>query len=349
GEGKSLNGPGDGKTGADGRFSFPNATPGEWRITVVPPRGAGTFIQPPEMPVVGGTRDAIVRVQRLPEARARVLVDVVDAETGQPLDARDAYFFRAAHNWDGMPSPPEAKIERGRVVVDPVQPGDYVLWIGIEDRPQQLVRVHVDRDATRAAATVRVRRGVTLTGRVRAPEGFDGWPVGVSIEPVGRVPMPTRWDFATLTTYGRAEADADGAFRIEGRTATQYRVRVEKEGWLGETTVDASEGDVSIDLEIRRGTIVRFRGSDPIEIAYARVEGSMDGGPWTTISQIGVGEDHLIDDTETMTPGAWRWRVTFRKSFMSNDVVDAAEPQSGELLLEAGKDVEIVIPVVVRR
>jgi hypothetical protein len=33
----------------------------------------------------------------------------------------------------------------------------------------------------------------------------------------------------------------------------------------------------------------------------------------------------------------------------ANDVVDVAEPQSGELLLEAGKDVDLVIPVVPKK
>jgi len=346
---KCLNLPGPGGTDAEGRFAFADATPGEWMLTVVPPVAADGCVQPPDKIVVGGTRDVVVRVERLPPGRARVVVDVVDAASGKPVDVDDVCLYDDHSVRGQRVALPKPQIERGRVTVTPLRPGDYALWLRIADRPYHLVQIHVVEDATDVGATCRVRQGSTITGRVRMPPEFAGKPVKVFYGPRDTRTVPGGGSWRPITSQGRVEVAADGTFRIEGVTPAPFRLEVRERGWLGDAVADASAGDASVDLDVRRGTVVTFRSAESFERLVSWIEGSLDGGPWFHISQDLTEKGARLEAANTLAPGLLRWRATFRASFYSNDVVDAAAPQQGEMTLVAGKDVEIVVPLVPRR
>jgi protocatechuate 3,4-dioxygenase beta subunit len=346
---KCLNLAGQQGTSADGRFAFPDATPGEWMLTVVPPVAADGCVQPPDKLVVGGTRDVVVRVERLPPGRGRVVVEVVDAASGKPVDVDDVCLYDNHADRSQRVALPKPTIDRGRVTVTPLRPGDYSLWFRIADRPYQLVQIHVADDATDVGATCRVRQGSTITGRVRMPPEFAGKPVKVIYAPRDTRTVPGGGSWRPITSQGRVEVAADGTFRIEGVTPTQFRLEVRERGWLGDAVADASAGDAAVDLDVRRGTVVTFRSAESFGRLVSWIEGSLDGGPWFHVSQDLTEKGARLESANTLATGLLRWRAIFRATFYSNDVVDAAAPQQGEVTLVAGKDVEIVVPVVANK
>jgi RNA polymerase sigma-70 factor (ECF subfamily) len=341
-----INLPGVGGTDAEGRFAFPDATPGEWMLTVVPRDAADGCVQPPDKLVVGGTHDVVVRVERLPPGRARVVVDVVDAMSGKAVDVDDACVYDDHAVRGQNVALPKPQIDRGRVTVTPLRPGDYSLWLRIADHPHQVVQIHVAEDATDVGATCRVRQGSTITGRVRMPPEFAGKPVKVVYMPRDTRTVPGGGSWRPITSQGRVEVAADGTFRIEGVTPTQIRLEVRERGWLGDAVVDASAGDAVVTIDVRRGAVVTFRSGESLERLVSWIEGSLDGGPWFHISQDVTEKGARLESANTLAPGLLRWRAVFRASFYSNDVADAAAPQQGEVTLVAGKDVEIVVPLV---
>ncbi len=343
---RGLNLRGQGKTGADGRFAFADATVGPWMLRAVPPSDGSLWVDPPDVAVVGAPRALLVRLERLTEASAEVVVDLVEAD-GSAVDALEAELrLDGARDTRTLRVDANPRVEHGRVVIDRIAAGDYALWIRVDARPVQLVRLHLDPDQPSVRRRHVVRHAVTLAGTVRSAE--DGLPAGLHVRcvPVGRPRMPGGGPWNPREAYTGATAAPDGTFRIDGLTATAYELEVRDRGWIGQATLDASGGDASATIDVHRGAVLRVRGSGPVAAEVVYVETSSGGGPWTQLAQIGVRDDGTFSTEQTMEAGTLRWRAVFRRSLMSNDAADAAQPQEGEVRLEVGKDAEIAIPIV---
>lgn len=342
---------GDGRSDADGRFEFPDATEGDWALVVFP-GGGGRWVVPPWKAVRGGDADVVVRLERLPEGRATVVVTVVNAESGAPADVDGAMLVDAGppSGRQVMGASRQPRVEHGRVTIDRVEPGNHVLWLRVADRPHQLVRIRVADGETAVRVTCRVRRGSSLTGRVRLPEGVTGTSVHVEYALADGQLSAGGPGWGAATAAGLVKAAADGTFRIDGVTPAAYRLTAHLAGWLGDAVVDATDGDAAGDIDLTRGAVVEVAipGGMP-GVAMMRVEASLNGAAWTTLTTAGLVPDRPFTVPKTLPPGRLLWRATFRASLNPFDPLDAAEPQSGELVLEPGKDVEIVVPVVPKK
>lgn len=342
---------GDGKSDADGRFEFPDATEGEWAL-VVHPFGGGTWVVPPWKAVRGGDADVVMRLERVPEGRATVVVTVIDTEAGALVDV-DGAMLVAAGPPSGrqiMGALPQPRVEHGRVTIERVAPGAHCLWLHVADRPQQFVRFRVADGETDVRATCRVRRGSVLTGRVRLPEGVTGTSVGIEYALADGQLSAGGPGWGAMTAAGFAKVAADGTFRIEGVTPAAYRLTANVDGWLGDVVVDATDGDAEGVVELTRGAVVKIPvPGGAAGIGGMRIEASLNGGAWTELVRAGLVPDRPFTVTKTLTSGTLRWRATFRATSNFMDPIDAAEPQSGEVVLEAGKEVEIAVAVVPRR
>ena len=342
---------GDGKSDADGRFEFPDATEGDWAL-VVSPYGGGLWVVPPWKAVRGGDADVIVCLQRVPEGRATVVVTVLDAEAGVLVDVDGAMLVDS-----GPPSGrqiigalPQPRIEHGRVTFERVAPGDHCVWLRVADRPHQLVRFRVADGETDVRATCRVRRGSALTGRVRLPEGVTAKSVGLEYALADGQLSAGGPGWGGVTAAGWAQVASDGTFRIERVTPAAYRLTANVPGWLGDVVIDATDGDAEGVVELTRGVVVKVAiPGGSAGVGGMLVEASLSGGAWTELVRAGLVPDRPFTVTKTLTPGTLRWRATLRATPNFMDPLDAAEPQQGELLLEPGKDVDLVIPVVPKR
>jgi hypothetical protein len=245
---------------------------------------------------------------------------------------------------------PQPRIEHGRVTFERVAPGAHCVWLRVADRPHQLVRFQVADGETDVRATCRVRRGSVLTGRVRLPEGVTDTSVGIEYALADGQLSAGGMTWGAITAAGFAKVAADGTFRIEGVTPAEYRLTANVSGWLGDVVVDATDGDAEGVIELTRGVAVKVAipgGADGV--GGMLVETSLNGRAWTELARAGLVPDRPFTVTRTLTPGTLRWRATFRATTNFMDPIDAAEPQSGEVVLEAGKDVEIIVPVVARK
>jgi hypothetical protein len=235
------------------------------------------------------------------------------------------------------------RAEHGRVVAEHVHPGDYVLWVRVADRPRQLVRFRVTDGDTDVRATLRVRRAVAISGRVVLPAGVAAADVRVEYAPAGDPPNPGDPGWETSTATGTAPVGADGAFRLEGLTPTVYRFEVKTGTWLGEATADASQSDAETEIRLERATLVRFRGTAADGTLSIPLTVSLDDGPWTSLTTIGLAGDMTFVRDYTLRPGRMRWRATFRRSYNPRDPFESAAPQEGEVVIEAGKETDVVV------
>lgn len=342
---------GDGKSDADGRFEFPDATEGDWALVVFP-GGGGLWVVPPWKAVRGGDADVVVRLERVPEGRATVVLTVTDAESGAPADVDGAMLVDAGPPGGRriLGALPQARIERGRVTFERVAPGTHCVWLRVADRPHQLVRLRVADGETDVRATCRVHRGATIVGRVILPTGVTDARPGLEYELAGGDLSPGGPGWGMPTAQGTVRIAADGTFRIDGVTPAAYRLTANVSGWVGGVVVDATDGAAQGVVELTRGAVVALRLPLAAEGALAmRVEVSAAAGPWTEFVRAPLGAGNPMTVSRTLAPGTLRWRAAFRGSLNFEDPIEPAEPQSGELLLEAGKDVEIVVPVVPKK
>jgi hypothetical protein len=245
---------------------------------------------------------------------------------------------------------PQPRIEHGRVTIERVAPGAHCLWIRVADRPHQMVRFRVADGETDVRVTCRVRRGSTITGRMRLPEGVTDPRPGLEYALADGQLSVGGPGWGAMTAAGWARVAADGTFRIEGVTPAAYRLTAQVGGWLGDVVVDASEGDAAGVIELTRGAVVKIQvPGGSANVGAMRIEASLNGGAWTELTRAGLVPDHPFTVTKTLAPGTLRWRATFRATPNFMDPLDAAEPQEGEVVLEAGKETEIAVPVVPRR
>ncbi len=203
----------------DGAFRFRSIPPGRYRLRVLPPGR-------PEV----GTADLVADVRAGDAATIDIVVPrgacvagrVTDEETGEPI-----------------PGALVSTLRRDQEPVITDDQGRFALW-GVERssfRFQQLgVRADgyapLGRQLTRAAFTagvfdVKLKRGVTIRGRVLGP---DGEPVvGARVSTASSLLGP--WAESARHRYPPALTDADGRFEwVTGKTEKERRIYAVKDG-----------------------------------------------------------------------------------------------------------------------
>lgn len=216
---------------ADAWISAPSAGSGRTRVASEPAEPAPPVSVPTPTPDVFG--------------------EVVDAATGEPLDAFTVVLAPVLT----IPRPREPRSEsftaaRGRFAIDEVRKGDYVVWVGARGRAyfaSSVVELGDQPFEVRAELGV----GATLTGRVL--DRATGLPIaGASVISESDVPasmIELHLDAKYESWIAIERTDGGGHFVLEHLRTAAPRLRVTAPGfapaWLA---CDGSTGDVELSL-----------------------------------------------------------------------------------------------------
>ena len=337
-------------TGDDGRFSFPGTTSGTWTLRHNPPPPYDLWRSEEHQSLVhGGDREIVVVLHRLAQGKARLVVTIVDGESGALLSADEAMLLPETRGDEPIRSADARKdIGVGTVTFDRMRPGRYRVWVNVPGRGAFAAGVEVVDSQTEVTARVVVGRPGKLRGRLDPPATGPTGIRWVSITQPGDWTSPSWAGYRTKSAIGGETVTADGTFTFESIAAGRYRLWTEQDGWLGEGFADVpSGGEATVVVTFVRGGVVSFRLTGPSPSQSVQWDVAEGTGPWRCVMRMGGIKGQAYREDATLRPGRYRWRVTFpADSFVSART--AAETQEGELVVVAGETVVVDVPVVAR-
>ncbi len=334
-------------TEADGRFAFSNATAGDWSLIVNSPPPFDEWVFDPRADVRGGDRSVLVVLKHLPPGRARLVADVVDAETGEALDPVEAMVYGVERPKPGEPHRyATPKFEPGRVTADRLRPGRWLVWVRVTNQMAAGTEFDVgDRD-TEIRARNEVGHPGSLTGRVVSDEVESledllvYWSYQSSSHPI--------WYFANQPSPGKTQPD--GSFRIADLVPGRYRLSVCMRGVVGEGEAEVpSGGNGQVEIRIHRGGWLLFRGGPPPANAFVEVLIAEGDEPLKLRMSFQSPDGEPLSRGDTVHAGRVRWKVRFREDNYQENERECAEPAEGEDTVAPGESVEINVPIVPKK
>ncbi|MFN0006965.1 MAG: carboxypeptidase regulatory-like domain-containing protein [Planctomycetota bacterium] len=348
-----------GQTGADGAFRFDDATSGSWTLSIQPPEPLSDWLSPNTMLEVKGGDDALdVVMGRARNEGARVVAEIVDAASGEPLDPMAAEMWPQGR-WpeDSRRTLPALVRGAGRVTADPVDPGSWRLWVRVEGRATAFADFKIDPGQRVANVRVPVGREASLVGRVLFDEDvpFREIVIDAQVGDSGVAPSGPEWSAAGASvTKAELPIAPDGTFRLDRATPGNWLLNVRANGVLGHGKVDVpSGGEGRGELRPIAGGLLAFRGNDVAPKGGLRVElriAEGESGNDTYVRQIEVAEGAFFEHEATVWAGAVRWNLVFRAMddplWKRSDGL--AQPQGGSMRVAAGEVARIPVPIVLR-
>ncbi len=338
-------------TGPDGKFSFPDATAGEWDLRVLTPEPHDEWRGPQEMTLVrGGDRDVVVALRHVEPGKARVVAQVVDADTGAPLSPDEAQLIPARQEdrdlWNG-----HGKIElaSGSLSAGRVRAGAWKLWVRIPGRPAAFVSLDVAEGQVEVPVRVAVGRPGTLRGRLELGDVGIEMPTWVSLGHEGVWCTPEWAGYRTEKAIGGERVGPDGTFEFPRVAPGRYRLWIDTQGCLGEGFAEVlSGGEATAVVTFTKGAVVSFTLTAPSPTPIVNFEMARGDGPWQTVMRFGGQKGKTPTFDRTLKPGAYRWRVTFPAEAWHGSQRLAAEPAQGEVTVAAGETAVVDVPVVAK-
>jgi hypothetical protein len=337
-------------TGPDGRFSFPDATAGQWTLRRMPPAPYDQWAYDDGQTVVrGGDRDIVLVMRRLPAGKATLTATLVDADTGAPVSAQEAMLIPSVQDDEPIRTPdPKTGMGDGTVTLPRLRPGRYRLWVRVPDRGPGVATVDVAEGQTEVAVRVRVGESGTLRGRVELGDAGIAMP---------RMLVPESTEDWTSPQWSRSQADGlqggarvqpDGTFALRNVVPGRYRVWIDQDGWMGEGFADVpARGEGTAVVTFTRVGKIDFRLAAPSPSSTVQYEVAEGDGPWRVVMRFGGLKGKAAHYAATIRPGRWRWRVTFPAQNLSVSPA-AAETAEGEVTVVAGETATVDVPVVAK-
>jgi len=217
-----------------GRFLFADTTAGSFtvRFTALPGR-LSDWVLPLDLKVQGGDTGAEVVLLRASPGRSDVAVELIDADSGEPLDADSICCQGLILTELGQLSGEERpwrfiKREAGRLRGE-MPPGEWTFWARVPGRPLSGLQVEVKPGERTRRATLRIGRGATITGRV---EGLDLTAEGsvISIEPADLSHPPIHWAGADPWRCDHQDPPVGSDFCFDNLPVGRFRLKVSSEG-----------------------------------------------------------------------------------------------------------------------
>jgi len=327
-----------GGTDENGRFRIEGVMPGIGSLSVSPPRGfrsvASRFMN-------AGVPDVEVRLVTETPARARVIADVVEADTRQPADVAQAFLYPM----DYGNSCPACSCAVGTAKAEGLHLGRWSISIGTLNGS----RVHREFEVIDPDEEVRLH---LETAPCASIDGHlarsDGQPIPPDRRPMVFVRAGTNFsddgghsvdlDGRTCTdVYGPcARVDADGSFRIEGITPrTPIRLYSREPESIGEAVVVLEPGEKRrIEIVTSPGAELSFRIAERMAAGRFRLEVAREDGRFGLLTQDDAVRDGEIWMKEFFAPGHLRWRVTH---VSEEEEVPAPRTVEGDLEVVAGR------------
>jgi len=211
---------------ADGTFVNEDLPEGEWELVVWDVLGvdSGSLHLSEEVRAVSGAEDVLLVVDLGDRAEGRLVAELVDADSGVPLDALSA----GLHLPDREPGRkvPQARISAGRVAAEKLEPGRYQLWVRIQDHALAMTSFEIAAGGSEVHLRVPVGRPGGLRGTIVPNEGRDlssARLVAVFLTEIG--PMdPRRLHPGLSPQLGIGSADESGNFALQDLSPGRWRI-----------------------------------------------------------------------------------------------------------------------------
>lgn len=347
-----------GRTGEDGTFRFDDATEGEWMLQVQPPEPVSDWLSAYTMlDVKGGDAALEVVLDRARNEGARVVAEIVDAVSGEPLDPAVVALWPVGAWPEGSRRalPPTVR-GAGRAVAETVDPGSWRMWVRVEGRASAFADLEVEDGQREVRVRVEVGAMAALSGRVLFDERIPFRPVVVTAQ-VGTSGAPSgpEWSGAGASVIAaELPIEPDGSFHLDRATPGEWMVSIRTGGVLGFGKIEVPSGGVGHgDLRPISGGLLLFRANDAAPKGGMRVElhvGEGDSGNDTYVRHVTVEEGAIFEHEATVWAGDVRWSLVFRAvdEPLWKPTEGLALPQSGSLRVAPGDVARIPVQVVLR-
>lgn len=304
-------------TGADGRFSFTNSDAGEWKVHLDAPKtdlasSANQIVQ-------GGDQQLELVMYRVEPGRATVIADLVDLETGKPVDASTASLWRDVKYANGETiDSVQPVLSAGRIVARGVGAGKWTLIV----KAQGFGEVRRPIEVSPTDEELRIRVEIGRPGVIVAKIVLDDLPAGARPE---RFAIFTwnespRWVTApgkpapkATRGFGAAEAANDWTCRFEDvRPNVPIRFWVEgygREDLYDERIVSVGFGEEKT-IELRpvvRGTATFT--TPPTLSGHVDLHIAGDDGGWHHVASWELQRGKNWSHPQARRPGPFRWRA----------------------------------------
>jgi len=328
-------------TDASGRFDVADASESDWALRVQPPEPYDEW-RTSDRPLVvkGGGPDLLITLERRAPGRARLVAEVFDAATGEALDPHDvelAIVEAGRTRWAGTLQ------DRGVVTAERLRAGTWLLSVADRFGRRACRDFTVSEDDDEVRLRIEIADAGSLEGRV---EGVST-AAGPRARAVLRGPS-FAFDPETLrgVRFGAATVGRDGSFRIANLVPGDYLVVIEGGGVAGAAEAVVLAGEATrVTVAAERSARVEFRTAPFSAETWVGLDVTRPDG-----TALPATAGHAVDAGQPLSagfdvrPGRLAWTCRFAMADLTGR--DAAAPQSGEVVVEAGETVEVVVPVV---
>lgn len=267
------------RTDEGGRFEFVNATTGPWDLEVSSISDLAAFEMPEPTSVRGGQRDLEIVLRRHPPGRTRLVLDLVERATGQPLDAVESRLHPARPMRARFWTPPLERAH-GQLHADGVRPGDWLVDLKLADGRRVRRQVSIRAGDPEVRLRVEVGQPGVVLGRVHfegvAPEQQpETLHLHVFPNPDGRWMLSpgVRAPHAT-EGYARVERDGPHTFRFEDFPAgKEISIRVgNRHDVFGEAWCTVrDDGPTEVNLRLQPWAEITFEAASALRSGQAFV------------------------------------------------------------------------------
>lgn len=313
------------RSGDDGRFTFEDAKPGSGVIQAQPPpNGEGLEYRPIDMwkkfPVVevsGGEQDVDVVFERIPEPKARLVLECLDAQTGQRLTAREVEVRRDLEPDERMYVALPLRREKGRVLAEGLRAGWWTASVAAAGYATAYRRFQVAEEDLEVHVVLEATASASVEGVVDG--GGHEWPDGglltlVHTETGAKVQAGSLF-------VARLRLDEMGRFSEVNLTPGRWRVWRAGLAYRDGHLPCSAEFEIELEPGENRGLVLK-----PTPLARLRlVTRSASTSKWVDVSiddgsgewkQAGTAVSHFgpspRDFVVWLPPGDVRWRVSIR-------------------------------------
>lgn len=324
------------RTGPDGCFEFTEVSSvmrGQLLVTAPEPLDEW-LVDAVGKSVLGRySQDVTVVLTRLRTTTARLTAEVVDAATGVPLPPADVRLTPMNEETARLDFPSlEIRKSVGSVVIEPVLPGAWRLWVHVDGRIPGYTDLIVYERESEVFARVLVGSPGSIVGRVLFDETRPSRDASVEAWFADEFEDRDADEWTEGAVFQQsAEVNPDGSFRIDALVPGRWTIELEAEGLLGKVeTVVPSGKEAFVDIEPILGAILQFRSAVPFPPGDVRVHVAEAGTEeWRSLRGTRVREDGSFRVEGTVPPGRLQWNFYFYsspsgRSFTLEGLVDAA-------------------------
>ena len=334
---------------SDGSFTFDEAVPGSGSLEGFPPRiveggeaGAAYEWSCPVVDVQGGDRDVEVIYERFP-ARARLVLECVDARTGKRLTPDEVRVQRDPDPNQRMYVLPPIHREQGRVIAERLRPGSWTASVTTHGHATAYERFRIGEDDAEVRLVLHASEPATAEGRV--DDGGHEWPAD-------GVLLVTHEQQSVCTPAGtlldaRLALTPDGRFSAENLTPGRWKVRRGSLAYCDGHLPCSAELELELAPGENRGLVLELvplarlrlvtrEASTPKWVDVSIDDGS---GEWRragrAVSHYGPSPRDFV---VWLAPGEVRWRTEVREDGKGPLV---AEPCEGRVTLRSGEETRV--------